>query len=516
MFGYHPNDPYQCPRLHACPHLLGVSLERVVSAANWFREAELRQFHEVERLRDELSKQRQEIESLQAENEQLRRELKAIHRRAFQKHRQSPRAGDSSSTPADAEASGTAAASAAESTPKKRGAPVGHPGWYRPVPTHFDQILQVVPERCPACQVAVLLHPQLPTQDHVQEDIIDGRVQVVCYRHPAAACPVCGAAVEQAGPGELLGCPIGPVTKAMATFLHFDIGLTCRKVQAVCAGLTGMKFSAAAVIGFDQQATQRAEPLAADIAARLQFSVVVHADESYWSIDGDRAYVWFHGNEDLAHFHIDPSRAGDVSRKILGQKFDGVLVTDCYGGYEKHRAGAKQKCLAHLSRDAKEWRELVAADSQAADFFAAVIAWVKRACALDRQRPASGDWTMTQRAEVAWLRSELERFESMPIDHERARTLQNRLKKHHREWLVFLDHPAVSATNNLAERALRPLVILRKLTFGNRSQAGAERTSVLCTVIETAKRQGHRVLDFLKKLFAERPAKLLVELYAPP
>jgi len=75
------------------------------------------------------------------------------------------------------------------------------------------------------------------------------------------------------------------------------------------------------------------------------------------------------------------------------------------------------------------------------------------------------------------------------------------------------DHPEVPPTNNLAEQALRPLVVLRKLTFGSRSRAGAERLANLLTVVETAKRHGHDVLAFLYKLLSRSPGRMLRFLY---
>ena len=61
----------------------------------------------------------------------------------------------------------------------------------------------------------------------------------------------------------------------------------------------------------------------------------------------------------------------------------------------------------------------------------------------------------------------------------------------------------MSPTNNLAEQALRAIVILRKLTFGSRTRAGAKRLGTMMTVIETAKRQGKNVLKFLGALFRD-------------
>jgi hypothetical protein len=90
MFGFHPDDPYQCPRLYACPHLLGASLERVVSSANWFQDLSNQQFHEIERLRREVSERDQRIEQLEQEIAATRRKLKDLQRGRFQGTKRPP------------------------------------------------------------------------------------------------------------------------------------------------------------------------------------------------------------------------------------------------------------------------------------------------------------------------------------------------------------------------------------------------------------------------------------------
>ncbi len=66
-----------------------------------------------------------------------------------------------------------------------------------------------------------------------------------------------------------------------------------------------------------------------------------------------------HGDEKFIRFHFDRTRAGQASRDVLGEHYTGTLVTDCYGGYYVHIAGAKQNRLAHLARTARDWQELV-------------------------------------------------------------------------------------------------------------------------------------------------------------
>ena len=304
------------------------------------------------------------------------------------------------------------------------------------------------------------------------------------YRHEAGRCsnPKCRRWGRQPGAGEVLGARIGPEMRARGLFLRFDIGLPFRKAVAAIEGLDSLAFTPAALLGFEKRAAKKARPLADDVATKLRACEVIHADETYYRIDAKRAYAWFHGNERLAHFYICGTRSGKISRKILGKDYAGGLVMDCYSGYNRHTTAIKQRCVQHLKRTAKDWRKITSKKAVASlRFFDDVIAWTKRCCAWHRRWKAdSGE---DKDREAAWLRSEQARLESVSLDSKKANTLQGRIRRYTNEWLTFLDHPSVSPTNNLAEQAVRALVILRKVTFGSRTRAGARRLGTLMTVI---------------------------------
>lgn len=300
-------------------------------------------------------------------------------------------------------------------------------------------------------------------------------------------------------------------------FLRNDIGISYRKVPQVLEETFGFSFVPATLIAFEKVLADRAEPLAEDIAKKIGSSDgAVHADETYWTLNGKRAYYWLHATTHYIHFQFDPSRAGEVSRNVLGPNFTGTLVTDCYSGYHAHTAGAKQKCLAHVARRAREWQRLTATGSADHAFFEAVKQWVKRGCEFHRRRGLNELSPETLAAEAAWLRAELPRLETCLLEHEKALRLQARLKRHHDEWLVFVDDPRVPPTNNLAERKLRPLVVLRKITFGHRSEAGGKRMAKIMTIKETAKAHGHKASDFFYYLQTHSAEQSLRRLYSGP
>lgn len=503
-FVFYPQHEYGCPHISHCPHLGGAALGTLVMLASDNDELERMRYGQLKAERESVSRLVAENQRLQAQVEQLQLELKTERQQRFCKDR-----------PAAPEA---AAAQPAPTGEKKRGAPQGHPGWWRRRPTEWDQRIDVpAPKCCPHCQGPVRADLQQDPWEHLQEDVVDGRRQVVLYCHVVARCQKCRKWVRQAGEGELLGSKVGPHARAMAAFLHNEIGVSTRKVSRAMQGLTNLQFTGGALLGFEAKLAAQAKPLVDDIAKKISSTDdATHADETYWSRDGDRAYFWLHATDKFVHYQFSMSRAGRISRQILGDDFKGILVTDCYSGYDAQGALFKQKCLAHLTRAARSWKKVVPQDSLAAQFFEDIQHWVTRACRLARRRDMLGKVKFAREAD--WLRKEQQRLEAIAVlDHAKARTLQKRLRRYRDEWLVFLEHPHVPPTNNWAEQLLRQLVILRKVTFGNRSSAGARRLARLMTVKETAKRHGHRVLDFYYRLAVDdSPQRLLRHLYSGP
>jgi hypothetical protein len=83
-----------------------------------------------------------------------------------------------------------------------------------------------------------------------------------------------------------------------------------------------------------------------------------------------------------------------------------------------------------------------------------------------------------------------------------AQRLANRLKRHWDEWFTFLTHPEVKPDNNDAERALRPLVVHRKVSGGARSDWGAKLVAQMFSLLETVRLQGGDVIAQLCELLS--------------
>jgi len=500
-------DDFRCPYRDGCPYLEGLSTGWVFHRYQEVLGTECHYEYQLEQLNHQLDEERQQRKRIELENQQLRAQLQALHRRQFK----GPKAP-------------TAPRDCPSARRKKRGAPVGHPPWQRAKPKQLDLIVPVpAPKTCPHCQ-GPHLQPVQETHNHVQEDIVlQPRTVATCFVHQQAYCPVCDCRVVQPGPGELLGAYIGPAAKATAIYMRYELNVPDRKISRFFADFFGLKFVPASAFGFERQAVRRGLPLYADLLDKVRSLAVAHADETSWREDGHNFWVWFAGNKDLAAFHLDEHRSAEAAQAVLGQRFPGVLVADAYASYNGVHPKHRQSCLAHIKTKAKELdQELAllkgaAADPQARQFCQAIQGWVHDACQT-HHRLSQGPWrAKAAKKQGRALRARLRRLCSEPLRYARAESFRQRLLgKEQKRLLTCFDRPKVPPTNNLAERSLRPVVIMRRVIQGTRSEKGLENHSVLRSLFETARRQGRKPHQFFLDLFTKDTAQAQAALYRKP
>jgi hypothetical protein len=502
-------DDFHCPYRDGCPYLEGLSTGWVWQRYQEVADTECHYEYQLEELYEQLREEHRQRNQLELENQQLRAQLHALHRRQF-KGRRRPAPPPGSACPA--------------AQPKRRGAPPGHPPWQRARPKRIDRVVAVpAPRRCPDCQ-RPNLQPVAQLHEHLQEDIVlEPRTVVTCFRHRLAHCPSCGKAVWLPGAGEMVGAYIGPAAKATAAYLRYQLNVPDRKISQFFSDFFGLKFVPASAYGFERQAVRRGLPLYEDLRQKIRALPVAHADETSWRHDGNPYWAWYAGNRDLAFFHLDAHRSGEAAQSVLGERFRGTLVADAYASYNGVHPKDRQSCLAHIKTKAKELEaELAllkgkAADPQARQFCQNVQAWVHDACQA-HQRLCRGRWrAKLARRKGQALRKQLRSLCATPLRYAKAEAFRKRLSGPEQKLLfTCFRRPDVPPTNNQAERSLRPLVIMRKVVQGTRSQKGLENHSVLRSLFETARRQGKKPHEFFLALLTQSTQRSQAALYHKP
>jgi hypothetical protein len=381
-------------------------------------------------------------------------------------------------------------------TTKKKGAPVGHPGWFREKPDHVDRYIDVYLDKCPDCD-SVDISPCNHTTKHTQEDVEDGKATVSCFIHCFYWCPNCKKVVHGWGENEMPNAFIGPEARALATFLRHEIKVSYDDTQRVLQHFCGLTVVAGSIVGFDKKCFQKGEPLYKALKATLPETNYIHVDETGWKRD----WLWIFTNPDIAFFHIDEHRSSAVVRDHLGDFYKGILITDFYSAYRNLvSAFGKQKCCTHLLRDIKKLLDDGLPDSPDAEtFLNALKQLIKDAIGFHARHSISTEeeWRSGKKEIMRRFRK---LYNNKSLGHHETDNIRKRLITHKNELFVFLKYPQIPPTNNPAEQGIRNNVLFRKVTFGNMTDQGKRNVSLITTIIRTAKLKNLDPVKILRQI----------------
>jgi transposase len=223
----------------------------------------------------------------------------------------------------------------------------------------------------------------------------------------------------------------------------------------------------------------------------------LNVDETGHKRNKERMWTWCFRASLFTLFHIDPTRSGDVLLEVLGAEFDGVLGCDCFSAYRRYMRECDvtlQFCLAHLIRDVKFLTTLP--DKKQAAYGERLREALRSLFGVIHQRgqlPAAMFATRLQEA-----RAEVLRQGTTEVPEGRhSQNLAKRLEKYGESYFTFVTTPGVEPTNNLAEQAIRFVVIDRHITGGTRSEKGDRWSERIWTVMASCAQQGRSVFDYL-------------------
>ena len=389
---------------------------------------------------------------------------------------------------------------AKSNTIKKRkrrpGQKLGHVGMTRSVPEHIDEVIEETLQECPECH-----HPLdvlLEVEEQTQEDIIPARVHVRKYRRHVYGCEHCQKRVYAPyHPEHVPKGYLGANVLIQAAILKYHHCLPYRKIRELFQELAGLTVSPG---GISQALVRISHWLGVEKAVLLEAirgSPQLHVDETGWRLDGQKSWVWALVNNRLAYYHVDRSRARKVLKGLLGPNFDGTLISDFFSVY-LNLPYRMQKCLVHLLR---EFHDCAKTDRTAE--FARAYRKIKRL--INDARKLKDRHDQIPSGEYARLRLRLEErlfdFTTAVYTNKNLQRLSKRFVQSWLDMFRFLKDPSLDWNNNLAERLIRPNVIYRNRSFGNRSDRGAEAHGTIMSLIQTLRLQGKSVSKNLRTAF---------------
>jgi len=356
---------------------------------------------------------------------------------------------------------------------------------------------------CPACGnrlQAIRQHEQFVTDIPVVE------VKTTRFVTYSGYCGACQKRVRSQHPEQIsqatgaAGVMVGPRAKALAADLKHRLGVSYGKVSEVLNDAFGLSVSRSGWCQADQKLARTAQPIYEKLLEAIRQCSVVNVDETGWRIGTLSAWLWVFTHRDVTVYAIRDNRSSDVVLDILGTHFQGILTSDGCLAYDDRRLKdwLKQKCIGHLLRDLKDMNETKT--GRALHFARQATALLQEALALKRQKPNLPPRTFSQQARQLEVRLDALIAPTRRLsDPENAR-FAKRLRKHRPHLLRFLYVDDLEATNNRAERMLRPAVITRKTNGCNRTKDGAAAHSILSSVLVTCHQHSLPILDYLVQL----------------
>jgi transposase len=405
------------------------------------------------------------------------------------------------------------------------GRKAGHAPAHRRIPEKIDVHIDVPVPRdsfgaasCPACRTQLA---EVKSHQRIVEEIVPAQRLVTCYHTTSGYCPSCRRRIESrdaqqppAPPGiDLHQSQLGINALATAALLRMQYRLPYRQIQQLFMDLPGLSISPGAVARQIQRMGEWLKTKYDRLKVLIRASSAVHMDETGWRVDGENQWLWTMLSEKATLYTIDQSRGQKVAGELLGENFTGTLISDFYSGYSGIEC-RKQKCLVHLLRELKETAEKHPGFGQSRFYFRCrrlvqeMLLLRKQKGPMEASRYAARGRKLERRV-VELARGPDEKGWKEP----ESGRLAKRLQKHPGELTEFLWHEEVQTDNNAAERALRPAVVMRKITGGSRSEKGAKAAAILMSVLRTAVQQQEPLLETLQTLMraswaGENPALL--------
>lgn len=382
----------------------------------------------------------------------------------------------------------------AQKQPRRKRAKDQNGARRRETPT---QTIQHRIEECPDCRYPVGT-PQLALRRQVIE--LPPAVPVEITEHQVFKnwCPRCSkwhyAPLDLSG--QVIGqSRMGVRIASVIAYLRTCLRLPVRLIKEYLHCMHNLIISTGEIVELLHRVAEAPAAYRAthQVHERVRHSPIVHGDETVWREEGQNGYVWlFATPAGDRYYEYDRSRAGAVAKRILGSDFKGTLVTDFYAAYNDF-PGEHQRCWAHLLRDLHALKEEHKDNVE-------VLGWAGELRKLydTAQDALRGPSPPTEQERECLYKQSVEATAQLARKYANSKehsahpchTLCKRLLLHLDGLFQFVLQPGLSADNNLAERSVRPVVVMRKVSGGSQSERGSRTRMTLASLFGTWRAKG--------------------------
>lgn len=378
----------------------------------------------------------------------------------------------------------------------RHGPPAGHEKHERKFVAQPDHVVDLRAEECVKCHSALEHKTERLVKVNQITELPPARAQVIEVRQYQRTCPECGhVQVEEPPVGLEIERTFGTRLESTVVYYRQEQHMSYERTQEALWQLHGVEISQGGIDNIMQRVGKKAIEAVKPIEASVREGAVVHSDETGSRVAGDNWWEWVFWTAQAVLHVIRFNRSEDVIKDVMDTFQAEVWVSDCYGAQLKAPTKQNQLCLAHQIRNLQTVVDLC----PTLTWPRAMQVLFRYAIHLHHQRDQLSSEQFA--FQVERVERHCNRLLERTLSQLDAKRLQKRYRKHRDKLFVFLYRRDVEPTNNVAERALRPSVIHRKVMGCFRSEWGARAFAALASVIDTAQLSGVHAFDAIQSLF---------------
>lgn len=417
---------------------------------------------------------RQKVRNLEEENAFLRAKVEELEKRLLAYENAHTPPSLSKKKPPKKESSG------------KLGAPKGHPKYEREEPEPTGSV-EYMENTCPHCSSK--LKSPFKTERILEEEIPNPQpIEVIEHLVNHYECPKCRKHIIAKNNAPL--GRFGNNVMAHITLLKFEDRLPLRKVVNSLERHYGLTLTNVGAFKITNRVSKKLETPYNLIIKRVRKAKVIYVDETGIKVDGANYHIWTFVTDKDVLFVIRRSRAKKVIEEILGKKFEGTISCDGWKAYSQYTNNL-QRCWAHFLRESEHLAEKY---TEFEGFHASFEKMFKKIKKIRAKPPPLKKRLRIKEAMKKEVEQIVEQMNSYTEFRKFATTVKNGIE----HWFTCIVNLFVEPTNNNAERALRELVVQRKIIGGLRRDKGARIMEVITSVIATLKKREMPVFQTIR------------------
>jgi transposase len=433
---------------------------------------------EVNRLKDKIRKLEEALEKEQEEKEKIKREFeefKSKHALTVSNLRKALKIKANSKKIA-----------------KTIGAPNGHKGYARHIPERIDQIKELILKRCPHCNTKLGKTQEIRSR-HVIDIKLTSKVKTTRFNIHRKYCPNCKKIVEPEVTEALPHARFGLNIMLLVMYLSLGLRLPGNKIRAYFVDMFNLKISEGEIIGILRQLVVAFGDYYSYLEKLVKLARVKYSDTTSWRINGKNYVAWVFIACGVVLYKIRKSTSHKAGLVFLKKQIGNILVVDRLSAMRllaKKAGFLLQLCWSHILQDSKQLSEEFGAEGKY------IHRKLKEIYALAKGLNHKGTQEMVEQ-----LKAEVFQLTLRHYKHSITRKFVNNLYyRDGNDLFRFVTNQDVDPTNNISERELRALVIIRKISNGSRSRRGANATAMLLSIIQTLRFKGENVLQGLQTI----------------